>query len=268
LPIAALARGASELTGALFSDDTRYMAEALNQLGIRVEANESATAFSMTGGAAPFRRRLPICSSVIPAPRFVSWTAVLTLGHGVFRIDGIPRMRQRPIQPPHHRPERSGRECRQRRRHRLPARPRHRQWFARRDGDRPRRPEQASIFSAFADRGAVCPRRHGDPVEGDLVSKPYMPMTASVMRAFGVDVELDQTGWQRFAVAPGQRYIGACLSHRTRRFQRQLFFAAPRRSPAVACGSMVRLQLHQGDLPFVRVLEAMGARVTIADDYT
>ena len=41
LPIAALARGESELTGALFSDDTRYMAEALNQLGVRVEADEA-----------------------------------------------------------------------------------------------------------------------------------------------------------------------------------------------------------------------------------
>ncbi len=46
---------------ALFSDDTRYMAEALNQLGIRVEATNQPLRFSMTGATAPFRRRLPIC---------------------------------------------------------------------------------------------------------------------------------------------------------------------------------------------------------------
>jgi 3-phosphoshikimate 1-carboxyvinyltransferase len=45
LPIAALARGESELVGALFSDDTRYMAAALEQLELRVEADEANRLF-------------------------------------------------------------------------------------------------------------------------------------------------------------------------------------------------------------------------------
>ena len=43
LLVAALAIGESELTGALHSDDTRYMAAALNQLGIRVDPDESGS---------------------------------------------------------------------------------------------------------------------------------------------------------------------------------------------------------------------------------
>ena len=31
-------------------------------------------------------------------------------------------------------------------------------------------------------------------------------MTADTMRAFGVEVELDEVDWKRFAVAPGQHY--------------------------------------------------------------
>jgi 3-phosphoshikimate 1-carboxyvinyltransferase len=41
MPIAALARGESELTGLLLSDDTRYMAEALRALGLSVEIDEA-----------------------------------------------------------------------------------------------------------------------------------------------------------------------------------------------------------------------------------
>src|SRR5215211_6909169 len=37
---AALADGVTELTGALHSDDTRYMAAALNALGVTVETDE------------------------------------------------------------------------------------------------------------------------------------------------------------------------------------------------------------------------------------
>ncbi len=99
LPIAALARGTSMLTGALFSDDTRYMAEALDQLGIRVESDEANHSFTVTGGDGTF----PAAAADLfignsgTSVRFL--TAVLTLGHGKFRIDGIPRMRERPIQP-------------------------------------------------------------------------------------------------------------------------------------------------------------------------
>src|SRR5690606_19104868 len=48
LLLAGLARGTSRLTGALKSDDTRYMAEALRAMGVTVEEPD-ATTFVVTG---------------------------------------------------------------------------------------------------------------------------------------------------------------------------------------------------------------------------
>ena len=51
---AALADGSSELVGALHSDDTRYMAAALNALGVIVESNEAKASFRIEGGGGTF----------------------------------------------------------------------------------------------------------------------------------------------------------------------------------------------------------------------
>src|SRR5882757_5974499 len=48
LLLAGLAKGTSHLTGALKSDDTRYMAEALRAMGVAVEEPD-ATTFVVTG---------------------------------------------------------------------------------------------------------------------------------------------------------------------------------------------------------------------------
>ena len=94
LPIAALARGESELSGALFSDDTRYMAAALEQLGLRVDADEANNTFSVTGGDGSF----PAATADLfignsgTSVRFL--TAVLALGRGA-RRPGLAQHRQR-----------------------------------------------------------------------------------------------------------------------------------------------------------------------------
>ena len=49
LLVAALARGASTVTGALFSDDTRYMCNALRKLGVEVNADEKRATFDVHG---------------------------------------------------------------------------------------------------------------------------------------------------------------------------------------------------------------------------
>jgi 3-phosphoshikimate 1-carboxyvinyltransferase len=267
LPIAALARGESELTGALFSDDTRYMAEALNQLGVRVEADEANNAFSVTGGDGTF----PAASADLfignsgTSVRFL--TAVLTLGHGEFRIDGVPRMRERPIQPLITALNDLGSQVRSAENtgcppvivtgDGLPGGP------VSVPGDRSSQYFSALLIAAPYARNGV-----EILVEGELVSKPYMPMTAETMRAFGVEVELDEVDWKRFAVAPGQHYEGRSYHIEPDASNASYFFAA-----AAITGGRVRVDglgksSTQGDLNFVRVLEAMGATVTIADAYT
>src|SRR5258705_13493670 len=49
LLVAALAGGRSEITEALFSDDTRYMHRALEALGVRVQADATARSYVVDG---------------------------------------------------------------------------------------------------------------------------------------------------------------------------------------------------------------------------
>src|SRR5688572_15444871 len=49
LIVAALSSGTSTLSGALFSDDTRYMAASLRALGVSVEADEAAGRLEVIG---------------------------------------------------------------------------------------------------------------------------------------------------------------------------------------------------------------------------
>jgi 3-phosphoshikimate 1-carboxyvinyltransferase len=267
LLVAALAEGDSELVGALHSDDTRYMAAALNDLGIRVEADEPGNRFIVTGGDGTFPARHAglFVGNAGTAMRFL--TAALPLGHGDFRIDGVPRMRKRPIGPllralnelganalseegtgcPPVRVVASG----------LPG------GVTRMAGE-----QSSQFFSALLLAAPYA--RDGVEIEvtGDLVSKPYMPMTAKVMQDFGVETELDTVGWKHFSVRPGQRYAGRHYAIEPDASNASYFFAA-----AAVTGGRVLVEglgagSTQGDLNFVRALEAMGATVTMAEDST
>jgi 3-phosphoshikimate 1-carboxyvinyltransferase len=263
---AALAEGESELTGALHSDDTSYMAAALNTLGIAVESDPAGARFHVRGGGGTFSAREAdlFVGNAGTAMRFL--TAALPLGNGRYRIDGIPRMRKRPIAPLLQALADLGADVASEQGTGCPpvvvnasGLPGGRCAMA---GD-----QSSQYFSALLLAAPYA--RDGVEIEviGDLVSKPYMPMTAAVMRAFGVDVELDTEEWRTFRVAPGQRYVGRSYHIEPDASNASYFFAA-----AAVTGGRVRVDglgswSTQGDLNFVHVLSAMGAEVTIADDY-
>jgi 3-phosphoshikimate 1-carboxyvinyltransferase len=98
LLLAALAAGESRLTGALKSDDTRWMAQALLAMGVRVDAPD-ATSFRVHGAAG----RLGAPSEPLhlgnagTAMRFL--TAACALADGPVVLDGDEAMRKRPIAP-------------------------------------------------------------------------------------------------------------------------------------------------------------------------
>ena len=97
LLLAGLARGRSRLTGALKSDDTRYMAAALRAMGVGVEEAD-ARSFEVTGkGALSAPEALLFLGNAGTATRFLTAAAVLADGEVV--IDGDAHMRRRPIAP-------------------------------------------------------------------------------------------------------------------------------------------------------------------------
>lgn len=97
LLLAGLARGESHLTGALKSDDTAYMAQALRDLGVAVEEPD-ATSFTVVGDG---RLRAPKAALFLgnagTATRFL--TAACAIVDGPVTIDGDAHMRKRPIAP-------------------------------------------------------------------------------------------------------------------------------------------------------------------------
>ncbi len=97
LLLAGLAKGTSRLTGALKSDDTRYMADALRAMGVTVEEPD-ATTFVVTASGELKPPASPLfLGNAGTATRFL--TAALALGHGRYVVDGDEHMRKRPIKP-------------------------------------------------------------------------------------------------------------------------------------------------------------------------
>ncbi len=97
LVCAALARGASRLSGVLDSQDTRVMAAGLATLGIGVDVDWPAGTATVSGcgGTIPAADATLDCAASGTTMRFLA--AVCGLGLGTYRLDGTARMRQRPI---------------------------------------------------------------------------------------------------------------------------------------------------------------------------
>lgn len=97
LVLAALAGGNSNLTNVLFADDTLVMLECLARLGFAVKIDRVSHSFQVEGrgGEIPTRGADLFCGNSGTTIRFLS--ALCSLGSGRFNLDGIPRMRERPI---------------------------------------------------------------------------------------------------------------------------------------------------------------------------
>ncbi|HTO29803.1 MAG TPA: 3-phosphoshikimate 1-carboxyvinyltransferase [Pararhizobium sp.] len=97
LLLAGLAKGTSRLTGALKSDDTRYMADALRAMGVEISEPDDTT-FVVTGTGKLLPADKPLfLGNAGTATRFL--TAAAALVDGTVVVDGDQHMRKRPIAP-------------------------------------------------------------------------------------------------------------------------------------------------------------------------
>lgn len=106
LVLAAIARQPVTLEGALWSEDTQVMIEALERLGFEVQISadpqdagnrtlvvQGRNGLIPRGGTAEAPLELFV-GNAGTAARFL--TALVCLGEGWYRLDGVPRMRERP----------------------------------------------------------------------------------------------------------------------------------------------------------------------------
>lgn len=97
LLLAGLAKGTSRLSGALKSDDTRVMSEALRLMGVQVEEPDDSTFVVTSSGQWLAPQQALFLGNAGTATRFL--TAALANFQGDFVVDGDEYMRKRPIGP-------------------------------------------------------------------------------------------------------------------------------------------------------------------------
>jgi 3-phosphoshikimate 1-carboxyvinyltransferase len=264
LVCAALAAGDSLLTGALDSEDTRLMVAALSQLGIGVEHDPAAATIRVRG-----------CGGKIPSPhadlfignsgttvRFLA--AMVSLGQGEYRLDGTPRMRERPIQDLLDGLRQLGGDCVSDPNTGCPPVLVRARGLA---GGRATIPGDVSSQFLSGLLLAAPYARNGVElaIAGPLVSQPYVRMTLAVMEAFGVLVSA-AADLSRFVVSAGGHYRCREYAIEPDASAASYFFAA-----AAITGGRITVQglsraSLQGDVAFVDVLARMGCRVTESTD--
>ena len=271
LLLAALCDGTTTLRGLLDSDDTRVMLDALRSLGCRIDALDGATRVCGLGGKLAVRSAKLFLGNAGTAMRpLTAVLALLTAAQGGdFELDGVARMRERPIGDLVDALRAIG--CR------IdtlgdPGCPPLRVHGGHLDLSRAIR-VRGDVSSQFltallmalplvATKGEVVVE-----VDGELISKPYVELTLAMLARFGASIRNE--GWRRFTIAahgaatsayrsPGELHVEADASAAS-------YFVALG-AIAATDGRCIRIEgvgseSIQGDLRFVDAALRMGAHI-------
>ncbi len=258
LVCAALADGNSMLSGTLDSEDTRVMIENLGRLGFEVMPRKARTNLLVrgTGGCVPALEAELFCANSGTTMRFLA--ALVTLGHGSFRLDGVERMRERPIGDLLDALRQLGARIVSENSNDCPPVVVHanglRGGLAKVRGD---------ISSQFLSGLLMAAPTAFAPIEleidGTLVSQPYVEMTLAVMQAFGADVETDAK-LARFKIVP-QPYRAREYAIEPDASAASYFWAAAAITGGEVTVEGLSAESLQGDVAFVDCLEQMGCNV-------
>ena len=259
LLLAALADGQSRLQAPLHSEDTFYMAQALRMLGVAVDEQPNGDFLvTGTGGELSAPTDTLFIGNSGTTVRFLTAAACLAPTGADVVLDGVARMRERPIRDlvgalltlgvdaeclngggcPPVRVQGGG----------LPGGP------CRLRGD-----VSSQFLTALLQAAPYAQKSVEIEIVGELISKPYIDITRSVMASFGVEMVNDD--YKRLSVPAGQRYAAREFAVEADASNASYFLAAA----AVTGGTVTLDNLGtdsiQGDIKFVNVLERMGCTV-------
>ena len=263
LLLAALSSGQTELEGLLHSDDTVVMIEALRGLGVDVDIKGDITRVSGCAGLFPNEQADIFLGNAGTAVRTL--VPVLALGKGEYKIRGVARMHERPIEDLVEALLSIGAHIRYEDRKRFL--PLHIKKSESLDFSRPIF-VNGNISSQFLTglllALPLARQKIVIEVSGVLVSKPYIQLTLDMMNSFGVKVT--NHNWKRFDIEGGQVYS------RSKRYKVEgdvssasYFFAAGMlgRGP-VFINNIVKDSI-QGDIKLLDILGDIGAQISWAE---
>ena len=266
LLLAALAEGETVVRDLLISDDVERMLDALKLLGIHWERQGQGNDFLVcgAGGAFPVKQAELFLGNAGTA--FRPLTAALALSNGQYLLAGVPRMHERPIGDLVDALRQLGADIRYVGNEGFPPLEIHPAPI--RAGGRVAVRGEASSQFLTALLMALPLTGAGATVEvvGELISKPYIDITLTLMARFGVAVERD--GWREFRIPAGARYRSPGTVFVEGDASAASYFLA---AGAIA-GGPVRVEgvgrdSIQGDVRFAEALQAMGAQVAMGPNW-
>lgn len=261
LVMAALTDGPMALTGVLDSQDTRVMVESLRRLGFQVDQdieNCCCTVHGL-GGHIPAESADLWLENSGTSIRFL--TSLCALGAGRYRLDGVDRMRQRPIGDLVRALSPLGANIQ----------------FEQPASDCPpvlvnglqgrltggETSIHGNISSQFLSSLLIAAPACANPVdinvEDQLVSKPYVTMTLEMMKAFGAHVDYPDD-LSSFHIQPQSYCCGSYDIEPDASAASYFFGAAAVTGGTVTVSGLTRNAL-QGDVEFAAALEKMGCDV-------
>ena len=262
LLLSAISTGSTEVAGLLDADDTKIMLAALRTLGVGLSEKKSSCVVHGVGGPFPVKKAELFLGNAGTA--FRPLTAALALSNGEYRLSGVPRMHERPIGDLVDGLRGIGARID----------------YLGTDGFPPLAvyPGRISLEKPVEVRGDVSSQfltallmalplagtASSVNVQGELISKPYVEITLSVMRRFGVEVQRD--GWKAFRLSgdfyasPGKIYVEGDASSASYFLAAGALGGGPVRVEGVGRASI------QGDVRFTEVLERMGATVSLFEN--
>jgi 3-phosphoshikimate 1-carboxyvinyltransferase len=269
LILAALARGESRLENVLLADDTLRMIEALRQLGFTLHHDQAAQRVVITGqgGQVTPTSATLYCGNSGTTIRFL--TAMLTLAHGSYTLDGNPRMRQRPITQLVDALRTLG--CKV--------------TYTQNEGYPPivinaqnqlagscviSDAQSSQYISALMMAAGAGQHTVTIQQSGAATSEPYVQMTAAMMRQFSgpqVGFKTNSTG-REITIPPASGYQGRNYLIEPDASNASYFLAAAAIVPgsAVTIANLGKPSL-QGDIAVAEVLQAMGAGLAFGPDF-
>ncbi len=269
--LAALATGDCVLSNVLFADDTLVMIDGLRKLGFKLDLDETARTVRVggLGGTIPSPAAELFCGNSGTTIRFL--TALCSLGKGTYTLDGIARMRQRPIAAltgllktlgvtTQHSPEADGFPPVQVIADGLPG------------GTIFYGSEVSSQYlSAILMVAPHAKQEVRVGLRGRQTSWPYITMTMRLMDLFGVTPELirdPDTGEPTQIVVPQGHYHPTAYAIEPDASNATYFLAAAavRKGAKVTIEGLGRRSL-QGDVGFADVLHEMGADLVYGPDF-